>query len=181
MNWFTTIKEWLGSLLVAFVLAVVINVFLVQHMVVEGHSMDPTLKDQGHILISKLSHSMKSMPDYGEIVVIDSRVARSRSAQDDLSESVPQLFTPKNYIFIKRVIGKPGDVLEFKDGQVYRNGATIQEPYLLEHMKYSTDKKVVVPNNSIFVMGDNRNNSLDSRMLGTIPLDHVLGIMLMKF
>jgi len=174
------VQEWISSIALSVAIALVINVFIIQHMVVEGHSMDPTLSNHEHLVISKLSHSMKQVPDYGDIVTIDSRVSRERSLQDDLSEPISHLFVKQNYVFIKRVIGKPGDVLEFKNGVVYRNGIQLDEPYLLESMKYSKAGTVTVPANSIFVMGDNRNNSMDSRMLGHIPLDHVLGIMVAK-
>jgi signal peptidase I len=77
--------------------------------------------------------------------------------------------------FVKRVIGKPGDVLEFKAHKVYRNSEALNEPYIKEMMNYESDNKWVVPDNHIFVLGDNRNNSEDSRMIGFIPLDHVMG------
>jgi signal peptidase I len=77
--------------------------------------------------------------------------------------------------YVKRLIGKPGDILEFKDHKVYRNGIALQEPYIKEVMNFISDKKWVVPDKYIFVMGDNRNNSNDSRSIGFIPLDHVLG------
>lgn len=174
-----TIEEWACTLAVSLALALFINIFIVQHMVVEGHSMDPTLHDQEHLVVFKLSHSMNQLPNYGDIVIVDSRVSRERSFKDDLAEPIKNQFK-QNYVFVKRVIGKPGDVLEFKDGNVIRNGTKIDEPYILEPMKYSTDNKVIVPNNSIFVMGDNRNNSMDSRFIGNIPLDHVLGVMFAK-
>ena len=180
MKLIDTIQDWIVSLAVSFAIALFINIFIVQHIVVEGHSMDPTLQNQGHIVISKLSHSMNQLPNYGDIVIIDSRVGRNRSLKDDVFESVPQFISQKNYMFVKRVIGKPGDVLEIKNGNVYRNGVNLDEPYILETMKHSAYKKVIVPENSIFVMGDNRNNSMDSRFIGNIPLEHVLGVMIFK-
>lgn len=178
MKLINTIEEWTCSLAVSLAIALFINIFIVQHMVVEGHSMDPTLQDHEHLVISKLSHSMNRLPNYGDIVIIDSRVARERSFKDDLSEPISKF--QHNYIFVKRVVGKPGDVLEFKDGNVIRNGIKLEEPYVLEPMKYSIGSKVIVPDSSVFVMGDNRNNSMDSRLIGNIPLDHVLGVMFVK-
>ena len=180
MNWMKTIQEWTYSLVISLALALFINIFIVQHMVVEGHSMDPTLHDKEHLVVSKISHSINQVPNYGDIVIIDSRVASERSLKDDLSEPVSKIIHQQEYIFIKRVIGRPGDVLEFKNGTVFRNCIKLDESYLLEPMNYSISKTVTVPTNSIFVMGDNRNNSLDSRILGNIPLDHVLGTMLIK-
>jgi len=178
MKLISIIEEWTYSLAVSLAIALFINVFIVQHMVVEGHSMDPTLHDQEHLVISKLSHSMNQLPNYGDIIIIDSRVARERSLKDDLSEPISKF--QQNYIFVKRVVGKPGDVLEFKEGNVIRNGTKLEEPYVLEPMKYSIDRKVIVPDNDVLVMGDNRNNSMDSRLIGNIPLDHVLGVMFVK-
>jgi len=175
-----TIQEWTCSLVVAIGIAFFINIFVVEHMVVEGHSMDPTLQNQEHLVVSKLSRTMNQLPAYGDIVIIDSRVNRERSVKDNLAEPVAKLISQQNYIYVKRVIGRPGDVLEFKDGSVFRNSVKLDEPYILEPMKYSVDKTVVVPDKSIFVMGDNRNNSMDSRFIGTIPLDHVLGVMFAK-
>jgi signal peptidase I len=79
------------------------------------------------------------------------------------------------HVWIKRVIGKPGDTLEFKNHKVYRNGQALDEPYVKEQMIFESDKQWVVPEGHIWVMGDNRNNSSDSRVIGFVPLDHVLG------
>ena len=73
------------------------------------------------------------------------------------------------------MIGKPGDQLELKDDKMYRNGVPLDEPYINEAMRANGNKKWTVPADHIFVMGDNRNNSMDSRVIGYIPLDHVLG------
>lgn len=180
-----TLKEigsWIASLGVALVAAFLISTFIFQPYKVEGHSMEPTLDDQQRIYVSKLSHSFSYLPKYGDIVVIDSRVDRDRLFKDDLLENpLLQLISgnvkSERVYFVKRVIGKPGDVLEFKDHRVYRNGELLEEAYLTEPMIYVSDKEWVVPENHIFVLGDNRNHSLDSQSLGFIPLDHVLGIM----
>lgn len=180
MNLIHTIQEWACSFIVALGIAFFINIFVVEHMVVEGHSMDPTLQDKQHLVVSKLSRTMNQLPAYGDIVIIDSRVNRERSVKDNLAEPVEKLISQQNYVFVKRVIGRPGDVLEFKDGNVFRNNVKLNEPYILEPMNYPLDKTVIVPEKSVFVMGDNRNNSMDSRMIGNIPLDHVLGVMFTK-
>ncbi|MFA6851306.1 MAG: signal peptidase I [Selenomonadaceae bacterium] len=181
MKLLNALQEWISSIAISLALAILINVFVVQHVVVEGHSMDPTLRDHQHLIVSKVAHSIKELPDYGDIVTIDSRVNRPRSIEDDLAEPITDIISHPQYVFVKRVIGKPGDVLEFKADKVYRNGKKLNEPYILEPMKSAADQKITVPSNCIFVMGDNRNNSLDSRFIGAVPLDHVLGSMLGKF
>ena len=73
------------------------------------------------------------------------------------------------------MIGKGGDVLEFKNGHVYRNGGELQEPYINEPMEFTMEGSYTVPEGMVFVMGDNRNHSSDSRFIGPVPIDHVLG------
>lgn len=85
----------------------------------------------------------------------------------------------KNY-WIKRVIGEAGDTIEFKDGRVYRNGTELVEIYIKEEMVVPFET-IVVPENYIFVMGDNRNGSKDSRDIGPIPKENVLGKVLLRY
>lgn len=175
--------NWLMSIVVALILAAVINIFVCQPTEVLGSSMEPTLQNGEMVFLSKLPHTFHLNLNYGDIVVIDSRVQYQRSWTDDLMESpVVQFITRtsapirKDY-WIKRLIGKPGDVLEIKDGRVFRNGHLVDEPYLKEPMN-AVDQRIVVPLNAVFLMGDNRNNSFDCRAIGPVPLDHVLGKMI---
>ncbi len=173
--------NWIGAFAIAFVLSLAIGIFVFQPYKVEGQSMEPTLRDDQRIYVSKLSHTFSYLPDYGDIVVIDSRVNRGRTLADSILEHPLVQYARGNadehIFYVKRVIGKPGDVLEFKEHQVYRNGEALQEPYMKEAMIFSSDRKWTVPDKHVFVMGDNRNHSSDSRNLGYIPLDHVMGIM----
>jgi signal peptidase I len=173
------IRSWVTSIAIAFGCALLIGIFIIQPTKVLGHSMDPTLHDEQHIFISKLSHTFHLQPKYGDIVIIDSRVERQRNFVDDLKEHpLISLFYggDDRIVYVKRVIGRPGDALEFKDHKVYRNGEALDEPYLNETMSYTSPNKMVVPENEFFVMGDNRNNSKDSRNIGFVPLDHILGV-----
>jgi signal peptidase I len=179
------IWSWVRSIILAFILAFLTSIFLIQPYRVEGHSMDPTLHDQERIMVSKLSHTFRYEPDYGDIVIIDSRVDRQRSFADDVSENALfQLVTnskQNSFLYVKRVIGKPGDVIELKNYKVYRNGKPLEESYIKEPMLVMAQGKWTVPDNHIFVMGDNRNNSRDSREIGFIPVDHVLGKKVLGF
>ena len=178
MKLFRKIRSWVGSLAIAYVLSLLIGIFLLQPYRVDGHSMDPTLRDHQRLFVSKLSHTFSYMPDYGDIVIIDSRVSRERSFMDDVRENpLIQVLTrdEDRIYYVKRVIGKPGDVLELADGQLYRNGERLDEPYIKEEMNAFVGGVWQVPDGHVFVMGDNRNHSDDSRSIGYIPLNHVLG------
>lgn len=171
--------SWISSFAVALALAIVVSVFVVQPYKVEGHSMDPTLADQERIIVSKLPHTFSREPDYGDIVIIDSRVDRERTFKDDFLENPLLQFLAADEeghaLYVKRVIGKPGDELEIKQNKLYRNGKELDESYIKEAMYVGVNEKWVVPEGCVFVMGDNRNNSRDSRQIGYVPLDHVLG------
>ncbi|USB35054.1 signal peptidase I [Paenibacillus sp. YPG26] len=171
---------YIPAIAIAFVLSLFIGIFVFQPYKVDGQSMEPTLQDEQRAYTSKLARTFSHMPAYEDIVVIDSRVNRERSFMDNIVEHpLIQLIngtTNDHIFFIKRVIGKPGDVIEIKNQQVYRNGDALVEPYIKEKMNPSEDRKWIIPDNHIFVLGDNRNISRDSRELGPIPFDHVMGI-----
>lgn len=176
--------DWLHSIVIAAAIALVINIFLFQPTKVLGHSMEPTFHEGQRIYVSKIHRTVGKLPGYGDVVVIDSRVARARQLSDDLTEPVSNVVTlikgdaPAGHIWVKRVVGLPGDELQFRDGKVYRNGEALSETYVKEPMRYSSPGKVTVPEGHVFVMGDNRNYANDSRFIGSIPADHVLGVML---
>ena len=179
------IADWAYSLAVALALAIVINAFVFQPTRVVGSSMEPNLHNNDYVFVSKLSHTFANAPEYGDIVIIDSRVFRERNVKDDLADpvstylSVAKLAEVDNHIWIKRVVGKPGDTIEIKDGKVYRNGTLLDEPYIKETMRAAAPKKVTIPPNQVYVLGDNRNNSSDSRYIGPVPVSHVLGKVVM--
>lgn len=179
------IADWAYSLAAALALAIVINAFVFQPTRVVGSSMEPNLHNNDYVFVSKLSHTFAGVPDYGDVVIIDSRVFRDRSIKDDIADpistylSVAKITEVDNHIWIKRVIGKPGDTLEIKEGKVYRNSTVLEEPYIKEGMKPASPKKVIVPPGQVYVMGDNRNNSSDSRYIGPVPVSHVLGKVVM--
>ncbi|MCS7039304.1 MAG: signal peptidase I, partial [Caldilineales bacterium] len=121
---------------------------------VEGYSMEPTLHGHQRLVIEKLSYRLH-LPRRGDIVVI----------------RVPGY---GREMLIKRVIGLPGETIEVRGGQVLINGVPLAEPYLrtVTRGDYPPTR---IPDDAIFVMGDNRNNSNDSRAFGPIPLDAVVG------
>ena len=178
--------DWIYSIVVALFLAMIFHIFLFVPTKVAGSSMYPTLEDGQYLIVSKLGHVFRQTPDYGEIVIIDSRTQRMRSWADDLSEpalNYVALFSRSGQghnVWVKRVIGKGGDKLEFHDNAVYRNGTKLNEPYINGVMEFSMPGSFTVPEGTIFVMGDNRNHSSDSRFIGPIPIDHVLGTVVIE-
>lgn len=174
------IRGWGLAIIIGFVLSVIIGVFVIQPYRVDGHSMEPTLKDTQRIFAWKTLHTLNKLPAYEDIVIIDSRVDRKRTLYDDIKENpVIQLFIggeKEEVFYVKRVIGLPGDLIEIKEGILYRNGKEIKESYIKEPMNPSIDQSWVIPENHIFVMGDNRNHSNDSRSIGSIPMTHVMGV-----
>lgn len=181
----TIVREalsWLYAIVLALFVAVLIHMFLVQPTRVDGESMENTLHNGEYLIVTKWIHVMKETPHYGDIVIIDSRVNRPRTFVDDIMEPLRNygaIFN-KNLagreMWVKRVIGLPGDTLEFKDGHVWRNGQELEEPYTKDRtMNYTRSTPVKVPEGHVFVMGDNRNHSSDSRFIGSVPVDHVLG------
>lgn len=177
------VASWAIHFTVALLLALTLCLFVLQPTYVEGRSMEGTLQDGDKVYISKLIHTFRGEAEYADIVIIDSRVHRSRTFTDDLREMLTvNLLTralfkieAEPHFWIKRVIGKPGDTLQFVEGKVIRNGETLIEPYLKDPAQYGFLEPVVVPAGHIFVMGDNRNNSRDSRHIGSIPAEHVIG------
>ena len=177
------LASWIIHFAAAVAVAAALCLFVLQPTYVEGRSMEGTLQNGDRVFISKLIHTFQIAPAYEDIVIIDSRVERPRSFRDDLREMLTvNLLTrfvfrldAEPHYWIKRVIGRPGDRLEFVDGTVLRNGEVLDEPYLKEPAEYSSMEPLIVPVGHVFVMGDNRNDSRDSRQIGSVPLSHVIG------
>lgn len=165
---------WVRAFGIALVAALLINTFVLQTYKVQGQSMMPTVHENDYAVIYKMPVTLQ----YGDIVIVDSRIDRERTWKDGLSENaLLSLALGKQqdeHLWIKRVIGKPGDKLEFNGDTLYRNGEVLNEPYINEKMK-GNSWSVVVQDQHLFVMGDNRNHSGDSRMIGAIPDSHIIG------
>jgi len=138
------IMEWIIVVEVAVILAVVINLFFIVNAVIPTASMEPTIMTHSRIFGNRLAY-LNSSPERGDIVIF--------KFPDNEKE-----------LFIKRVIGLPGDTVEMRDGLIYINGSdtALDEPYVKER-PYGDYGPVTVPEGAYFMMGDNRNNSADSR------------------
>lgn len=171
----------LRAAIIGFILAMITFVFLASPARISGTSMMPTLADRELVILLKIPHVFNLCPSYGDIVAIDSRVERNRSVLDDLIDPLKNGYArfshsaPSRNIWIKRVIGLPGDIIEIIDGNLYRNGGKVKELYILQPMRKESPQRYTVSEGTVFVMGDNRNHSMDSRDIGEIPISHVLG------
>lgn len=182
-KFFKEVKEWSKALLLALVAAIFINVFIFENQQVKGSSMLPTFHEDERVMVWKLSHFAHVEPNYGDVVIIDSRVERVRTLKDEFIDQalISKILHQQNENFwIKRVIGKEGDILEFKEGKVYRNGEALEEDYINEPMN-DEGEAITVPKNHVFVMGDNRNHSSDSRFIGPVPIENIRGTVLFRF
>ena len=181
--------SWIGHIFIAITLALVISIFILQPTLVIGESMESTLHDEDKVIINKLVRTFRYEPNYGDIVVVDYRVNRKRTIVDDITDNLRnnslanKILNRENdsIYWIKRVIAKSGDTIEFKEGKIYRNEEILVESYIKEPAFYPTDVKIEIPKDHIFVMGDNRNYSKDSRQIGAVPIDNVIGTLILRF
>lgn len=170
------VREYVEAILIAVLLALFIRTFIVQAFKIPSGSMLPTLLIGDHLLVNKFSYGLKvpfsgavlipwNGPERGDVVVF--RFPKDRSVD-----------------YIKRVIGVPGDTVTIRDKKVYINGDAVQDPYahftsamILDGQASPRDNfgPVTVPKGSIFVMGDNRDNSYDGRFWGFVEQRDILG------
>ena len=156
------IKDWVVSIVIAVVLAMIIRNFVVELYLVDGPSMRPTLQHAQRLVVNKFIYHFRA-PEKGEVLIF-------RYPKDPSRD------------FIKRVIAVPGDTIEIKDGNVFVNGELQNEDYILSKCRGDYPKSTI-PEGHIFVMGDNRNNSEDSRFpdVGFVPFDLIKGKAMLVF
>lgn len=165
----------------ALLIAVLIKTFLFQAFWIPSSSMEDTLLIYDRVLVSKLAYEFSDISHLDVIVFDDPRSGFEQPDEDafarairNLKESVG-LATPQSE-FIKRVIGLPGDVVEGRDGGVFVNDVRLDEPYLKQpDLPIRPFGPVEIPYDMLFVMGDNRRASQDSRFFGPIPVEDVVG------
>lgn len=154
--------EWIKALAIAIGLAFLIRTFLFAPFIVEGESMETTLHNEEKLVVNKAIYYLKE-PARGDIIVFHAEAKRD---------------------YIKRVIGVAGDTVEVKNDTLYINGKQVDEPYLANKREEAKQQgipltddfgPVKVPEGQIFVMGDNRLNSRDSRAIGPVDISTVVG------
>lgn len=156
------VLEYAKALLQAGILAAIIIVFIAQSHLVDGASMENTLHNRERLMVDKISYRFIE-PKRGEIIVF--RYPKDTRAR-----------------FVKRIIGIPGDTVEIRDRVVYVNDVAVDEPYIKAPTYYNFAPIEVQPGH-VFVMGDNRNNSLDSRFadVGQVPYNLIIGRALFSY
>lgn len=167
------IVEWIKALVIAVVLVFFIRQFLFSPFIVDGPSMEPNFESGERLIVNKILYTFRE-PKFGEVVVFD----------------VPE----QGRKFIKRVIGVPGDKIKLEGDDLYINDKLVEEPYIKQAIEeahargelYNGDgasynfpndmvQEMVVPEGTIFAMGDHRDNSTDSRMIGFVEDKEVVG------
>ncbi|MEW9123273.1 MAG: signal peptidase I [Thermotaleaceae bacterium] len=158
------IIEWIKTIALSVLIALVITTFI-RPTLVKGYSMYPTLDQYDYLIINKIPYMLHE-PERGDIVVFKSHLKTFEGKEKDL---------------IKRVIGIAGDHVQVVDGQVYVNDELLQEIYI-NSLYTPGEVDMIVPDDMIFVMGDNRENSMDSRddRVGPVEIDLVRGKVLVR-
>ena len=150
----SALRELLETLILTVVTYLLVRTFLFETYRVVGQSMEPTLQQDQRLIVSKLSYRLHK-PQRGDIVVFHDPQDPSRN-------------------LIKRIIGLPGEIVEVRNGQVFVNEQPLDEPYL-DSYNMRAEPPIPVPDGYYFVMGDNRNNSSDSRSWGALAAAKIVG------
>jgi signal peptidase I len=157
-GWQATLKSWTDEIVRTFLPAIVIvlaiNLFLAQPRTVHGQSMEPNLHEKERVIVDLVTYRFRA-PQRGEIIVL----------------KLPDSHTDP---LIKRVVGLPGDTIEITNGKVFINDELLSEPYLNQDTPGQVPRQIV-PEEQVFVLGDNRGSSNDSRYFGMVPYEDILG------
>jgi len=170
----SAIRDWVESILVAFVLAMFIRTFFIQAFKIPTGSMQPTLLIGDHILVNRFIYGLR-IPFSGKRISLPG--TRKPQRGDIVVFISPQ--QPKKD-FIKRLVALPGEKVKIEDGKIYINGKPLEEGifsqfYYYNRGEYGNEKEITVPENCYYVLGDNSYSSLDSRYWGFVPDKNILG------
>ena len=192
------ILEWVYCIIIAVVLALLVRYYVGTPTVVKQVSMKPTLIENQRLILNRWTRTMHQTPERGDIITFEAPI--TPSSQEVNSENPAAEFQEINggfnrfryYVleigkksYIKRVIGLPGEHVKIENGKVYINGEMLQEDYLADTVVTEslggayTD--VIVPEGCVYVMGDNRPQSTDSRIFGCIPIEKLEGKVVLRF
>ncbi|HEC2146724.1 signal peptidase I [Staphylococcus delphini] len=167
--------EWLLSIGLALLIVGLLYAFVIKPYNIKGDSMDPTLKDGERVIVNKIGKTLGHL-DNGNVIVFHA---------DETND------------YVKRIIGKPGDHVVYKNDQLYLNGKKVDEPYLDYNLKHKTYEQITgsfdskdlpgsngqeqIPKDKYLVLGDNREVSKDSRAFGLIDKDQIVGKVAFRF
>ncbi len=187
-RWKKEIFEWVYTIAIAFAVAFLIKAFIFDIVKVDGNSMFPTLHHQDRLIVTKLGYE----PKQGDIIILDSTYKKREEYKEEFKQmndgkmsiadeisfnfNLPKRLKKKYYV--KRIIALPGQTVDIKNGKVFVDGKQLDEPYYSGVTNLlDTDMPVTVDENCVFVMGDNRQHSTDSRAqsLGQVPYKAILG------
>lgn len=154
-------KEWIIPALIGCAVAIALKFFVFDVIVIDGESMEPNFHDNEVVISQKVSKNY----EIGDTIILT------------ITEGYQNGGFLEHKKLIKRIVGLEGDTIEVKDGILIRNGKEVKEPYINEKMEEDFDE-YTVPKGKVFVMGDNRNNSSDSRIIGAIDKKDINGIVL---
>jgi len=154
------VRELLGTFVPAIVVAVLINLFLVQSTLVLGQSMEPNLQQDQRLIMEKVGYHWHG-PRRGDIVIL----------RDPTGGPIP---------LIKRVVGLPGERVSIAGGRVYIDSVALDETYVHQQTA-GGGRSWVVPPLQVFVLGDNRENSKDSRYFGPVPISTIIGHAIFRY
>lgn len=159
-RWLKELLEWAKTITISFLIVMVLHLFVFNLSTVEGHSMEPTLRDREWLFVNKIAYLIGS-PKVGDIVILEDPAA---------------IGGQKDYL-VKRIVGVAGDRIEIHNRELYRNGVKVTEEYTDVEIEDLDFMPVVVQKGQYFVMGDNRHSraSKDSRIFGTVPRSMIHG------
>ncbi|MCY4622861.1 MAG: signal peptidase I [bacterium] len=180
------VREAIGVLFLALLVAILVKVFLVQAFFIPSESMIPTLEIDDRVLVSRVAYFLDD-PDRGEVIVFDMPM-EYEDPPEPIWESMVRHVVEAVGIrvarvedLIKRVIAVGGDKLEVRNNRVMVNGVVLDEPYVPPGARMADLGPIYVPDGHVWVMGDNRDNSRDSRSFGPVPVDTVVGRAFIRF
>lgn len=174
------VLQWGISIIIALIIALLIRGFIFEIVLVSGSSMDDTLADGQRLYVNKVSYYI-SEPKRNDVIIMiyeEGNLDKTALFQkvSILKKIIPDF---KETDYVKRIIGVPGDIIDIKNGKVYRNGEELVEPYIkgITYPKNSTliHFPVTIPENKYLVLGDNRENSSDGREFGLIDRSRIKG------
>ncbi len=180
------ILEWIACFVIAIVLALLIRFYIGTPTVVQQPSMYPTLKQGQRLILNRMIRTFHEVPQRGDIITFEAPSnSYASSVRAEYENEPTNIFSSFSYYvleigkksYIKRVIALPGEQVKIEEGKVYINGELLEEDYLQEGV--TTDSKnpylteFTVPEDCVFAMGDNRQQSSDCRSFGCIPLDKI--------